>query len=270
MSLKYTRKLEGKRVLVLGGTSGIGFCVAENALENGAHVIVASSRQPSIDSTLSRLRNSYPELSSNVTGHTIDLRSSESEASIIELLKAATNDGTEPCDHIVHTAGDNLSIGPIDQFEGAEALLNAQRVRLLAPMLFAKHAPGKYMRRSNTSSIIFTGGVNTYRPGAGWAIPALVGGAQQGLMRALAVDLKPIRVNLVEPGAIDTELFQRTFTGEQLEAFRQKYRDQTLTGAIGTPENMSEAYLYVMRDAFVTGQTVLSEGGLLLAPGAQR
>lgn len=270
MPLKYTNKLAGKRVLVLGGTSGIGFCVAENALENGAIVIVASSRQSSVDHTLSRLRKSYPELVKNASGHTIDLRSEDSEISIVELLKKVTNDGKDLLDHIVLTAGDSLYLQTIDKFEGVDALSAAQRVRLLAPMFLAKHAPGKYMCRSPQSSLTFTGGVNTHQPGVGWAVPALVGAAQQGLVRALAVDLRPIRVNLVEPGAIDTELFEKTFTGEQLEAFRNKYKEQTLTGEIGTPQNMSESYLYCMRDAYLTGQSVLSEGGLLLAPGAKR
>lgn len=270
MPNKYVNKLAGKRVLVLGGTSGIGFCVAENALENGAIVTVASSRPESVDKTLSRLRESYPDLKNNISGHVTDLRSNDAEAAIIELLKFATSDGKYRLDHIVSTAGDSIPLQPISKFEGVNTLIPAQRVRLVAPMLIAKHAPGTYLRISNQSSMTFTGGVNTYRPRTNWVLPALGGAALQGLVRALAVDLRPIRVNLIEPGAIDTELFSKTFTGEQLEAFRETFRKQCLTGEIGKPEDMSEAYLYIMRDAFITGQTILSEGGLLLAPGAQR
>lgn len=270
MPSKYTNKLQNKRVLVLGGTSGIGFCVAENALENGAIVTVASSQQSSIDKTLSRLHESYPDLSSNVNGRTIDLRSDDAENSIIELLKFATNDGKDLLDHIVNTAGDSIPIQPISAFSGGDTLTSAQRVRIVASIFLAKHAPGKYMHISPRSSLTFTGGVNSYRPGSGWVLPALGGMGMVGLVRGLAVDLRPIRVNLVEPGAIDTELFQRTFTGEQLEKFRESFKKETLVGLIGTPEDMSEAYLYVMRDGFLTGQTILSEGGLLLAPGAQR
>jgi len=267
---KYTNKLYSKRVLVLGGTSGIGFCVAENALENGATVIVASSRQESIDKTLSRLRESYPDLTGQISGHTIDLRSDDAEASIISLLDAVTNSGKDLLDHIVSTAGDGLAIEPLSAFASAEKLFGAQRVRVVAPILIAKHAPGKYLRTSNHSSITLTGGVNSYRPGNNWTIPAATGTALQGLVRGLAVDLRPIRVNLVEPGAVDTELFGKVFNEEQLEQFREEFKKQTLTGAIGRPEDVSEAYLYFMRDAFVTGQCNLTEGGLLLASGAQR
>ena len=270
MPAKYTNKLAGKRVLILGGTSGIGFCVAENALENNAIVIVASSRQESIDKTLSRLTTSYPDLAKNISGHTIDLRAKELEENVTDLLKAATDDGKNLLDHIVHTAGDGVPIQPLSKFEGTDTLAASCQVRVNAAMFLAKHAPGKFMHISNFSSITLTGGVNSYRPGLGWTLPAFIGMGALGLVRALAVDLRPIRVNLVEPGAIDTELFQRTFTGEQLEAFRQKFKDQTLTGQIGKPEDMSEAYIYFMKDIFATGQNVLSDGGLLLAPGAQR
>ncbi|KAK5940940.1 hypothetical protein PMZ80_006217 [Knufia obscura] len=271
MPPKYINKLHNKRVLILGGTSGIGFCVAENVLENGAIVIVASSRQESIDKTLARLRESYPDSSKNVSGHVIDLRSDNVEAHIICLLDSATNNAKAPLDHIVSTAGDNVAIQPLSAFNGMETIISAQRVRYNASMLIAKHAPGKYLRRSNHSSITLTGGVNTHRPGNNWAIPASLGAALHGLVRALAVDLRPIRVNIVEPGATDTELFSRTFTDkERLEKLKEVFRKQTLTGEMGRPEDVSEAYIYFMRDRFVTGQSVLTEGGLLLAAGAER
>jgi len=270
MPNKYTNKLHNKRVLVLGGTSGIGFCVAENALENGAIVTVASSRQESIDKTLSRLRESYPHLTDNISGHTIDLRSDDAEQSIISLLDSATNNGKDLLDHIVSTAGDSIAIQPLSAFDGAAVLDKTQRVRVVAPMLIAKHAPGKYLRSSNESTITLTGGVNTYRPGVNWMLPVYAAAGLQGLVRALAVDLRPIRVNLVEPGAVDTELFSRVYSGEQLEGVLAEFKKQTLTGQIGRPEDVSELYVYFMRDSFVTGQAVLSEGGLLLAAGLTR
>lgn len=271
MPAKYSNKLQDKRVLILGGTSGIGFCVAENALENGATVIVASSRQESVDKTLSRLQESYPSLTGNVFGHTIDLRSDDAESSIISLLDFATNNGKDVLDHIVSTAGDSVAIKPLSAFEGAGSLSDAQRVRVVAPILIAKHAPGKYLKQSSRSSITLTGGVNAHRPGQNWFISASGGAALQGLVRSLAVDLRPIRVNLVEPGAVDTEIFSKNFQGgEQLDKLRAEFAKQTLTGEMGRPEDVSEAYLYFMRDAFATGQCNLTEGGLLLAAGAQR
>lgn len=270
MPSKYINKLSKKRVLVLGGTSGIGFCVAENALEHGAIVVVASSRQTSIDKTISRLNESYPELAANVSGQTIDLTSSDLEANIVSLLKFATNGGKDLLDHIVHTANVGVPIQPLSEFKGPESLTTSTQVGAATAILLSKHAPGKYLNMSNLSSITLTGGVNSYSPGGGWSIPAFLGMGTVGLVRALAVDLRPIRVNLVEPGAVDTELFQRTFTGEALEKFRASFRDMTLTGEIGRPEDVAEAYIYLMKDKFVTGQNILTEGGLLLAQGVKR
>lgn len=184
----------------------------------------------------------------------------------MDLLKSATNDGKDLLDHIVSTAGDALAIGGISEFAGTSTLTSALRVRTVAPLFLAKHAPGKYMHISSRSSITLTGGVNTYKPAPNWFIISLMGGAADGMMRGLAVDLKPIRVNVVAPGAIDTELFDRSF-GEGKEKVVERFGKGTLVGRVGTPEDMSEAYLYVMRDGFLTGQTVLSEGGSLIAPG---
>lgn len=270
MPNKYINKLEGKRLLVLGGTSGIGFCIAENALENGASVIVASSRQQSIDKTLARLHATYPDRKADISGHVIDLRSDNTEQLLVELFDFATDHGEHRLDHIAMTAADSVPIQPLSQFTGTDMLADTIKVKQVATLLIAKIAPGKYLRQSNKSSITLTGGVNTYQPGNGWAIPAMAGGALVGLVRALAVDLRPIRVNLVDPGAIETELFSRTFEGEKLQQLLKHFKDNTLTQEIGTPEDMSEAYIYAMKDAFITGTTILSDGGLLLVPGTFR
>lgn len=266
MPSKYTNKLHDTNVLILGGTSGIGFAVAENALENGAHVVVASSQQSSIDKTISRLQSSYPDLSSNIRGQTIDLRSDDAEISILELLKYATNDGKDLLDHVVSTAGDSLPIQNVSEFAGVNALADAMRVRVAGPLFIAKHAPGKYLKISSRSSITLTGGVNTYRPAEKWWSIAMFGGALDGLVRGLAVDLKPIRVNVVAPGAIQTEIFAKNVGDdkEKLEAVYQSFGDRTLLGRMGSPEDMSETYLYAMRDGYLTGQSILSDGGLIL------
>lgn len=271
MPNKYTNKLTGARVLVLGGTSGIGFCVAENALENGAIVTIASSRQSSVGDALDRLRKSYPDLASNVSGQTVDLRFDDAESNILSLLKLATNDGKDPLDHIVNTAGDSLAVQGVDKFTGPDMIVDAMRVRVATTIYIAKLAPGKYLKKSSRSSITMTGGVNTYQPAQDWSLIAAVGGAGDGLTRGLAVDLRPIRVNAVAPGAIDTELFDKAFGGnkEALEGVKAKFAAETLMGKMGTPEDMSEAYLYAMRDGFLTGQTILSEGGKLLVPGTK-
>lgn len=108
---KYTSKLQSSRILVLGGTSGIGFCVAEAALEHGAHVTISGSKQPKLDTALSRLQSAYPDKHSRLNGQTCDLSQPQSlESNLDTLLKFAA--ASSKINHIVFTAGDPLKIFP--------------------------------------------------------------------------------------------------------------------------------------------------------------
>lgn len=259
MPPKYSNKLVGKRVLVLGGTSGIGFCVAEACVEFGAIVTVASSQQAKVDKTIERLTTSYPEAKDRVFGHTCDLASPDVEANLIKLFEFATKEGK--LDHVVNTAGDILGIIPLKDIT-AENVHKLGTVRYIGMLLMAKLAPA-YMHQTSESSITSTGGVNSAKPSPGWSALAGWGAAKEGMARGLAVDLKPIRVNCVAPGAIHTELWD-SFATANVQAVLDMYSAKTLLGKVGRPEDTAEAYLYLMRDTFVTGITLLTEGGYLL------
>ncbi len=88
---------------------------------------------------------------------------------------------------------------------------------------------------------------------------AAVGGIEF-FTRGLAVDLAPVRVNCVAPGAVDTEFFQ-AYGGESV---LNQFKERTTTKTVGRPEDLAEAYLYCMRDHFVTGTVIGSNGGGLL------
>lgn len=136
-------------------------------------------------------------------------------------------------------------------------------MRFVAPVLLAKIAPA-YLAPGPESSITLTGGTNSAKPGPGWAILAGWGAGIEGLTRGLAVDLKPVRVNCVSPGAVHTELFSG-FAGDRLDAVLEGFRKSTLVGEVGQPTEVAEAYLYAMKDRFVTGTLLSSDGGRLLA-----
>lgn len=260
--LKYTTKLAGKRVLILGGTSGIGFCVAEAALEHGAHVVLASSNPAKLQNAASRLRESYPELTAeqSVTTHACDLSdTSNLEGNLDSLLKAATAAGK--LNHVVFTAGDALKIPGL--FDLTPSIIQqAGVVRFVAPLLLAKLLH-KYMDLSVQNSFTMTGGSNTQKPSPGWALMSGWGGAVEGVMRGLAVDLKPLRVNIVSPGAVHTEIFSG-IARDNLEGVLQHFRNTSTTGTVGRPEDLAESYIYIMKDQFVTGSIIESNGGRLL------
>ncbi|KAL8724578.1 MAG: hypothetical protein Q9166_007873 [cf. Caloplaca sp. 2 TL-2023] len=255
---KYISKLRDKRILILGGTSGIGFCAAEAALEHDAYIIVSSSTQAKIDKTISRLQTSYPDKAHNITGHICDLAQlANMESNIEALFKAATEDNTKKIDHVVWTAGDKLQVPKVSEL-AVETIQKVGNVRFFGPLVLAKYAP-LYMTPGARSSITLTSGTITNKPFKDRTIMGAWGSGIGGIMRGLAVDLAPIRVNVVSPGAVLTEHFEGAPAGV-LEGFKK----ETLTGELGTPEDLAEAYLHAMKDGFMTGSVLVIDGGRVL------
>jgi NAD(P)-dependent dehydrogenase (short-subunit alcohol dehydrogenase family) len=262
--MAHPNRLENAHVLVFGGTSGIGFAIASMALSNNARVTISGSRQPKVDDKVALLRSLYPSLPADrVSGYAVDLSDMEHlEANLQELFEKATNKGQKKIDHIAFSAGDALNLVQVSEISSPEQIAKGFNVRFTAPVFIAKlllNNKDYYMPDSPHSSFTLTGGVNTKKPIPGWSIVAGSGGAQEGLMRGLAVDMKPIRVNMVEPGAIATELLAGLG-----EVGMERFRRFTLTGEVGRPEDAAEAYGWFMRDWFVTGTIAQTNGGRLL------
>ncbi|KAL8804999.1 MAG: hypothetical protein Q9182_002201 [Xanthomendoza sp. 2 TL-2023] len=257
---KYTSKLSGAKILVIGGTSGIGFAVAEASLECGAHVIISSSQESRVETCIERLSTAYPSPKGRVSGHICDLSSPNMEEDIKSLFSK-----TGQLDHIVFTAGDKLEIIPIHE-ANLENIQQAGMVRFFAPLLVAKHGSQK-LSPGPASSITLTTGAVSQRPNKGWSIMASYATGLHGMIRNLALDLAPMRVNLVSPGAVATE-FWNAMSQEQFQQIREKTESEgTTTGKMGQPSDVAEAYLYSMKDWNCTGTVINTNGGsLLLGP----
>ncbi|KAL8716360.1 MAG: hypothetical protein Q9220_000267 [cf. Caloplaca sp. 1 TL-2023] len=199
-SKKYTAKLTGSKVLIIGGTSGIGFAVAEASLEYGAHVIISSSQESRVQSSISRLLKSYPSAKDRLSGHVCELSTPALEDNIKTLFSK-----TGTVDHIVCTAGDKLATMPIDEAT-LEGVQQAGMVRYFAPLLIAKHG-SKHLSPGPTSSITLTTGTVSQKPIPAWSVVGSYAAGLHGMTRNLALDLAPIRVNLISPGAVETEMW---------------------------------------------------------------
>ncbi|KAJ5700904.1 NAD(P)-binding protein [Penicillium malachiteum] len=260
---KHTSKLANQRVLILGGSSGLGFGVAEAAFELGAHLVLCSSNQSRLDAAAARLKEAFPtqaEKQSIVT-HAVDLSDvANLDATLEALLQKATNDGANKLNHIVSSAGDGVVLSPLENIN-AQLIYKVMNVRLVAPATMAKFIP-KYMEVSPSSSITLTSGVRGRQPLPEWSVITATCAAIEGLTRGLALDLAPIRVNAVAPGVVDTELFD--YLAGERDAAMQALANDTLTGILGRPEDLAESYLYLMKDRFVTGSVIESNGGVLL------
>ena len=165
-SKKYTSKLSGKRILVIGGSSGIGYCVAEASLESGASVIVSSSNEERIKSSIDKLLKSYPSAEGRVSGYPCDLTSPSLDSNIEHLLSQCG----DKLDHIVFTAGGRLAIQKLEDAT-LEGIQKAGMIRFNAPLLLAKHAK-KYLNAGPASSIVLTTGSVSQRPQKDWSVIA--------------------------------------------------------------------------------------------------
>jgi NAD(P)-dependent dehydrogenase (short-subunit alcohol dehydrogenase family) len=264
--MAHQNRLANTHVLVFGGTSGIGFAVTNMVLSHGARVTISGSKQPKTDEKVEKLRSFYPNMpASDVTGYPCDLLDKDNmEANLKDFFEKATDSGKNKIDHLVFTAGDSLPPPKVDTVT-SDNILDGFTVRYIAPALIGKFlTTGQYMPLTTDSSFTLTGGTNTYRPFPGWTYIAALGGAVDGLMRGFAVDLKPIRVNLVIPGAIQTELLQGMLDRIGEEKAEKMKGNNSLTDSFGQPEDVAEAYGYLMRDRFATGSLVTSDGGRLL------
>jgi NAD(P)-dependent dehydrogenase (short-subunit alcohol dehydrogenase family) len=252
-------RIANKNILLIGGTSGIGFAVAKQALADGANVTITSSSEERVAQAAESLRHGNPARASSVVrSYVADLSIKDKlDTTIEELLKYAAE--ISPIDHIIFTAGNVPPMVPLAEasFSDLDAYLT---VRLFGAMAVGKYAP-KYMVSSKSSSITLTTGTQSKKPSI-WLAPA-VAGSVEGLMKGLAITLGPIRVNAVSPGFILTELTDR-LPREMKDGAIEKYTRQSLTNDIGYPEDTAEAYLYLMKDYFVTGSTVATNGGAWL------
>jgi len=236
--------LKGKRVLILGGTSGIGLAVAKAAKAEGSDVVVVSSNQSRVDFALTLLGE-------GTEGYVTNL----SDERAVETLFGKMG----PFDHLVYTAGDSVwqrSLGET-KLEDAKAFFD---VRFWGACLVTKHA-SKLIRPGG--SIVFTSSTVPRRPSVGFAIGASISSALEAFAVAMAVELAPVRVNVVAPGIVRTPIWDR-LPEEQREAFFAARGAALPVGRVGEPEDIAEAYLCFMRSGYTTGQIVVVDGGLLL------
>jgi NAD(P)-dependent dehydrogenase (short-subunit alcohol dehydrogenase family) len=236
--------LAGKKVVLLGGTSGIGLATAEAAAKAGALVTVVSSNQHKVDEALTIL----PEGSE---GFATDLGN---EKQIAQLFKEIGE-----LDHLVFTAGESLKFSDLHGLNIEEAKLSFN-LRFWGAIMAAKHA-APLIRTGG--SITLTTGALGQKPRKGTVVVAGMASAVDGLTRALAVELAPVRVNAVCSGTVRTNLLSSMSTADR-EVFFSQVGSKLLTGMVGNPKDLAEAYLYLMRGSFTTGQIIVVDGGSVL------
>jgi NAD(P)-dependent dehydrogenase (short-subunit alcohol dehydrogenase family) len=234
--------LRNATVVVVGGTSGIGLEVARVASTSGASVTAVGRSE-------AHARTAREILGSGVSVHTLNMGDEPAVRSFFENMTSV--------DHLVITAGrvgfgkvietDMAAVRSIfdDRFWGAYHV-----VRYAAPLM------------PPTGSITLFSGNLAVKPFAGASVVSAAVAAVEAFGRALAVELKPIRVNTVRSGAVDTPLFRNRPDYDDL---LERLSATLPVGRIGTPGDLAHAVLFLMTNAYTTGTVLQIDGGSLIA-----
>jgi NAD(P)-dependent dehydrogenase (short-subunit alcohol dehydrogenase family) len=232
-------QLKGKTVVVVGGSSGIGYSTAELAKAEGAEVIVASHNAERLNAAAEKL--AAKAIATDVT----------SDDSVAKLFAA-----TGAVDHVVVTAA-RLRTGPFKtvSMDDVRSTMESKFWGAWRVARSAQFRPG--------GTLTLVSGFLSIRPRPNAAITSSVNGALESLTRALAVDLSPVRVNCVSPGLIDTPI-----RAAMPEAARRdllaKAAAALPVGRIGLAEDVARPILAFMTNSFATGSVVYIDGGGLL------
>jgi NAD(P)-dependent dehydrogenase (short-subunit alcohol dehydrogenase family) len=239
-------QLRGHGVVVIGGSAGIGLETARRARAEGADVIL-TARDPD------RLRRAATELGA-VSTATFDADDSAALEDFFAHLEG-------PIDHVMVTAG-----GPYYAPLAEMDFDAARRALQQHPMLMvgvARHAAGK-VRRGGT--LLFMGGTGARRPAAGVGLSSAMTAALPALTASLALEVAPVRVNLIAAGFVDTPL-SASVLGDQLEARRDELRSRLPIGRVVGPADVAALAVHIMANTALTGATFDIDGGQQLLPG---
>jgi NAD(P)-dependent dehydrogenase (short-subunit alcohol dehydrogenase family) len=239
-SVARERELHGQTVVVIGGSAGIGLETARRARAEGAEVII-TGRDPE------RLKRAEID---------VDARSTAAfDANDAEALKGFFDGLPDRIDHVLVTAG-GPSYGPLLEMDSAE-VRDAISGHVVLALEVARNAAGK-MRPGGT--LLLMGGTGGRRIGHGLGIASAATAAMPPFTAALALELAPVRVNLIAAGFVDTPL-SASLLGDGLDARREELRATLPIGRVVGPGDVAALAVHLMVNTAVTGATYDIDGG---------
>lgn len=233
--------LSPQRIVMVGGSAGIGLVLARQLAASGAELIIASRSEP-------RLLSALAQLEGRVSTRTLD---AGNEADVIRFMAEIG-----PFDHLIATLKPVLPHALFLQSDSSEQR-RAMDGKFWGQYYLARHAAGQ-MRPGG--SITLTSGIAASRGYPGFAIVAAINGAVEALVRSLAVELAPLRVNAVCPGFIASQ--QNDNAREQ--RVRQLAPHLPLE-RLGQAAEVAAAYRYLLECSYANGSIVTVDGGVLCA-----
>ena len=237
--------LLGQTVLVMGGSSGIGLETARLARARGADIII-TARNPD------RLHRAGLELGASIAA--FDATDFGRLGRFFAALPA-------PIDHLLVT-GLGPSYAPLAEFD-LDAARRHVDAHLLLPLQVARHAAAK-VRPGGT--LLFMSGTSGRRTAAGRSFTAALKAALPALTRTLALEVAPVRVNLIAAGFVDTPL-SAFLLGDQIDQRRAQLRATLPIGRVDSPADIAALAVHLMTNTAITGATFDIDGGQQLVEG---
>ncbi len=228
--------LHNKKVIIIGGSSGIGLATAKAAVAAGAVVVIASRSAQKLAQAKQQVQ---------VETAVLDFTQEESVRTFFEKTGAL--------DHLVIT-GSSVQLGPFRELDTVVAQ------KSMESKFWGPYRAAKYAQINPQGSIVLFSGILSHRPTPGSAILAAINAGVEGLGRALAVELAPVRVNVICPGLVATSLYDKMPEQQRDDMYRST-ANRLLVKRVGTPEDVAATALYLMENGYTTGTVVEVDGG---------
>ena len=234
--------LKEQKVIIMGGTSGIGFATARAVASAGA-VVVVTGRDPE------KIKRATSKLPNTVEGMLVDAMS----------LSALNNfyKNVGRFDHLVLAVSGKVGGGPFKSLS-IEVLKQAFEAKFFA---YFKAVQVSLQTLRTDGSIVFVTASSARTSYPGTSGLAAVNGALEAMIPTLALELKPTRVNAVSPGVIDTPWWD-AWPKEQRETAFAQIAASTPVGRVGQPEDIAQAILLLLENGFMTGTVIECDGGI--------
>ncbi|MBY8878652.1 SDR family oxidoreductase [Actinacidiphila acidipaludis] len=240
------RRAATERVVIMGGTSGIGLATAERELREGREVIVTGRDKGRLDAALERLGE-------GASGASLDAGDENAVKAFFESIG--------PIDHVVVAVTGNTAAGPFGSLALSD-LRAATEGKLIAQAATAQAAL-KRLRPGGSLTFVTAGSSGAAIPGT--AGLAAVNAAVEAMVPVLAVELAPTRVNAVSPGIVDTPWWDWLDADARRRTF-DAYAEAAPAGRVGRPEDVAQAIGYLIASTFTTGVVLPVDGGSRLRP----
>jgi NAD(P)-dependent dehydrogenase (short-subunit alcohol dehydrogenase family) len=235
--------VEGRSVLIIGGTSGLGYATAKSFVNRDARVGIVGRDE-------AKAEQAAASLGAGVVSGALDA----TDAVALESFMARFG----PVDHVVSFTGLQPA-APVGEAEH-DMFSSAFDARVwVARNCCAIAAP----RMPPDGSFTFCSGLSALRPRSGRSPGAVATAALESFCRAMAVELSPIRVNALCPGAFDTEVLRRFLGSDPVDGL-ERLGSSIPLGRVGKPEEIAHAVHFLVTNTYTTGITLRVDGGALL------